>query len=204
MSGQSPEERARSARDEIGAILEGDRRGRHTSIRRFLSLLLVGTVLTIYVYVRSQPAIGSSHTVTVETSVGVLVIEVYPEIAPQSVLNFERLVKAGFYDGLSWHRVDDWIVQTGDPSSAGRTAEPLIAVPFEASLKLTNKRGSIGMARSVDMDSASTQWYILKSDAPWLDSKYAVFGKVVSGMEVVDQIQAGDKVLRIKMDPSGR
>lgn len=190
---------------DIAEILEGgrkaERHGRHSKHKRILSVsLLVLTVVTaaasVYVW-RRGAGLRSYVSLTVETSKGSFSVRVYPDLAPRVVSQFLQLIELGFYDGLSWHRVDDWIVQTGDPATAGRNDHRAVMPPFEMSTALPNRRGAIGLARSQDPASATSQFYILKTDAPWLDSKYPVFGRVVSGMEVVDKLESGDKVLRI-------
>lgn len=135
--------------------------------------------------------------VTIETSRGSIVLELYPELMPVTVANFEKLVNAGFYDGLTFHRVEDWVIQGGCPNGNG-TGGPGWHIPLEIKAGLKNVRGAVAMARSSDPNSAGSQFYILKQDAAWLDGKYAVFGKVLSGMEVVDQIVAGEKIISVK------
>lgn len=129
----------------------------------------------------------------IKTAKGDIVLEVYPELMPVTVSNFEKLVKSNFYNGLAFHRVEDWVIQGGDPQGNGMGG-PGWTIPLETNPKLKNVRGALAMARSQDPNSAGSQFYILKKDAPWLDGKYAVFGKVIKGMEVVDQIQQGDKM----------
>jgi cyclophilin family peptidyl-prolyl cis-trans isomerase len=135
--------------------------------------------------------------ITIETAKGLIVLEIYPELAPVTVGNFEKLVKAQFYDGLKFHRVEHWVIQGGDPKGNG-TGGPGWTIPLEIAPDLKNERGSLAMARSSQPDSAGSQFYILKVDAPWLDGQYAVFGKVIEGMDVVDQIQIGDVMESVK------
>ena len=120
-------------------------------------------------------------------------IELYPEVAPITVANFEKLVKEGFYDGLIFHRViPGFMIQGGDPTGTGRGGSSerikgeFVTNGFNNTLKHT--RGVISMARSNDPNSASSQFFIMHMDAPHLDGDYAAFGKVVSGMDVVDEI----------------
>ncbi len=133
---------------------------------------------------------------TLETTKGKIVVEVYPKMAPITVGNFDKLIKAKFYDGLTFHRVEDWVVQGGDPQGNGQGG-PGWTIPLEVSLTLKNLRGTLAMARSNAPDSGGSQFYILKNDASWLDGNYAVFGKVVEGLEVVDKIEKGDKIISI-------
>ncbi|MDD4236954.1 MAG: peptidylprolyl isomerase [Desulfotomaculaceae bacterium] len=135
--------------------------------------------------------------VTIETEKGNIVVEVYPKLMPITAGNFEKLLEDSFYDGLTFHRVEDWVVQGGDPQGNGM-GNPGWTIPLEISLQLNNTRGALAMARSSDPNSAGSQFYILKSDTPSLNGQYAVFGKVVEGMDVVDKIAVGDKMLSVK------
>lgn len=120
-------------------------------------------------------------------------IELYPEIAPITCANFEKLVKEGFYDGLIFHRViSGFMIQGGDPEGTGMGgAKENIKGEFaQNGVKndLKHTRGVISMARSMMPDSASSQFFIMHKDAPHLDGGYAAFGKVVDGMDAVDEI----------------
>jgi len=136
--------------------------------------------------------------VNIKTSAGDIEIALYPKLMPITVDNFVQLVKKNFYDGLNFHRVEDWVIQGGDPKGNG-TGGSDKTIKLETNPNLKNVRGAIAMARSSDPDSASSQFYILKKDAAWLDNDYAVFGKVVSGMEVVDKIKKGEKIVEVKV-----
>ena len=120
-------------------------------------------------------------------------IELMPEAAPKTCENFENLVKRGFYDGLIFHRViPGFMIQGGDPLGNGMGgAEENIVGEFKANgynNPLNHTRGVISMARAFNPNSASSQFFIMHADAPHLDGQYAAFGKVVSGMEAVDEI----------------
>ena len=120
-------------------------------------------------------------------------LELYPEIAPISCENFEKLVKAGFYDGLIFHRViSGFMIQGGCPKGTG-TGGPGWTIKGEFSENgvpnhLSHARGVLSMARAMNPDSAGSQFFIMHKDSPFLDGKYAAFGKVVSGMDVADEI----------------
>ncbi len=119
--------------------------------------------------------------------------ELYPEIAPITVANFEKLVKEGFYDGLIFHRViPGFMIQGGCPEGTGMGgAEEKIKGEFaDNGVKndLKHTRGVLSMARASDFNSASSQFFIMHADAPHLDGQYAAFGKVIEGMEAVDEI----------------
>ncbi|MBR1831650.1 MAG: peptidylprolyl isomerase [Ruminiclostridium sp.] len=120
-------------------------------------------------------------------------LELYPEIAPETVANFEKLVNKGFYNGLTFHRVIyGFMIQGGCPhgNGTGNSGEHIkgefAANGFENDLKHT--RGVISMARAADPNSASCQFFIMHKDAPHLDGSYAAFGKVIEGMDAVDEI----------------
>ena len=124
---------------------------------------------------------------------GKIEIELYPEHAPKTVKNFEKLVSEGFYDGLIFHRViPGFMIQGGDPLGNGMGgSEKKIVGEFRANgfqNPIKHERGVISMARAYDPNSASSQFFIMHANAPHLDGQYAAFGKVVSGMEVVDEI----------------
>lgn len=120
-------------------------------------------------------------------------IELYPDIAPISCENFEKLVKQGFYDGLTFHRViPGFMIQGGCPNGTG-TGGPGWTIKGEFSSNgvkndLKHTRGVLSMARSMMPNSAGSQFFIMHDDAPHLDGNYAAFGKAVEGMEVVDEI----------------
>lgn len=133
-------------------------------------------------------------------------LELYPEKAPITVENFLKLVGKGFYDGLIFHRViEGFMIQGGDPTGTGMGgAEDKIKGEFLANgvaNDLKHERGVISMARSMANDSASSQFFIVHRDAPHLDGNYAAFGRVVEGMDAVDEIAAvetdfGDRPLK--------
>ena len=120
-------------------------------------------------------------------------IELYPDIAPISCENFEKLVKSGFYDGLTFHRViPGFMIQGGCPNGTG-TGGPGWQIKGEFSSNgvkndLKHTRGVLSMARSMMPDSAGSQFFIMHDDAPHLDGEYAAFGRVTDGMDIVDTI----------------
>ncbi len=134
----------------------------------------------------------SKIIITMENG-GVIEAELYPEIAPITVKNFEDLVEKKFYDGLIFHRViPGFMIQGGCPRGNG-TGGPGYEIKGEFAANgvkndLKHTRGVLSMARAMDPDSAGSQFFIMHADAPHLDGQYAAFGQVTSGMEVVDQI----------------
>ncbi|MBQ2651381.1 MAG: peptidylprolyl isomerase [Clostridia bacterium] len=120
-------------------------------------------------------------------------IELYPDIAPITVENFVKLVDSGFYKDLKFHRcIRDFMVQGGDPTGTGsggpgwRIKGEFASNGVKNDLKHT--RGVVSMARTMDPNSAGSQFFIMVADAPHLDGEYAAFGKVTEGMEFVDKI----------------
>ncbi|MBQ1997254.1 MAG: peptidylprolyl isomerase [Alphaproteobacteria bacterium] len=123
---------------------------------------------------------------------GSVVIETLPNVAPKHVARITELVKSGFYDGLTFHRViDGFMAQTGCPLGNG-TGGSGVKIPAEFSSEHFS-RGTVGMARAFDINSADSQFFICFDDCGFLDGKYTVWGRVVSGMEHVDKIKRGDE-----------
>jgi len=129
---------------------------------------------------------------------GVMKLELYPEVAPESVHNFVSLVQAGFYNGVIFHRViPGFMIQGGDPDGTGMGG-PGYSIKGEFSgngveNKLVHTRGVLSMARSMMPNSAGSQFFIMHEDSPHLDGQYAAFGKLIEGIEVVDAIAEGDR-----------
>lgn len=140
------------------------------------------------------------HAVIEMENGGKIRLELYPDVAPVSVDNFVKLVKAGFYDGLTFHRVvPGFVIQGGCPLGTG-TGGPgwhirgeFASNGFRNDLKHT--RGVLSMARAFDPNSAGSQFFIMVEDAPHLDGDYAAFGKVTEGMDVVDEIVASHRFM---------
>ena len=131
---------------------------------------------------------------TIETSKGVIELELYPGDAPETVRNFMEKVESGFYNNLTFHRVEDWVVQGGDPlgdgTGGGEMATELNDRPFIV--------GSLGVARGNNIEvSNDAQFFIVKTDSPHLNNQYTNFGRVVVGIDVVNSIAIGDKILRV-------
>lgn len=143
------------------------------------------------------PPEGQNPVATIEMQDGQkIVIELYPDIAPNTVYNFISLANQGFYDGLIFHRViPGFMIQGGDPAGDG-SGGPGYAIKGEFTSNghknhLNHTRGVISMARQSDnLDSAGSQFFIMLADADYLDNAYATFGKVTEGMDVVDGIAA--------------
>jgi cyclophilin family peptidyl-prolyl cis-trans isomerase len=156
----------------------------------------------------AAPAAKSSPTalITMEKG-GEIVLEFWPQDAPRHVENFVKLVNQKFYDGQRVHRVEpNFVVQFGDPQSKTLPLDdprmgsggPGYTIKAEFN-KRPFERGVLGMARTDDPDSAGSQVYIMLGPARFLDGKYTAFGRVVTGMGVVDQIRVGDRIKSIRI-----
>jgi peptidyl-prolyl cis-trans isomerase B (cyclophilin B) len=138
-----------------------------------------------------------NRTATLETVKGTIKFELKETEAPITTKNFIDLTNKGFYNGLTFHRVEPgFVIQGGDPKGDG-TGGSDKTIPLEIAPTLTHKKGAVGMARSQDPNSASSQFYICIEDAKFLDKNYAVFGQVIEGQNVVSNIRKGDKILKV-------
>lgn len=142
-------------------------------------------------------ATPNSNKVLIKTSLGDITVELYPDKSPKSVENFLGYVKSGFYDGTVFHRViEGFMIQGGGFTKDLRQKPTKAPIPIESKNGLSNLRGTVSMARTMDPNSATAQFFINTVDNPRLDyvsdanPGYAVFGKVISGLDVVDKIKA--------------
>ena len=137
-------------------------------------------------------AADPENTLYMDVPKGRVVIALRPDLAPKTVAHIKELVRRGFYDGLTFHRViDGFMAQTGDPKGDGSGGSGQ-TVPAEFS-QGHFVRGTVGLARAEDPNSGDSQFFICFAPAPFLDGKYTIFGQVVSGMEAVDAIKKGDR-----------
>ena len=131
------------------------------------------------------------NTLYMDVPAGRVVIEMRPDLAPETVAQIKALVRKGFYDGIVFHRViDGFMAQTGDPKGDGTGGSG-----HKLNAEFSNEkhvRGVVSMARASDPNSADSQFFIMFAAAPSLDGKYTVWGRVVSGMEYIDQVKKGD------------
>jgi len=134
--------------------------------------------------------------VLIQTSIGDIEVDLRPDLMPITVDNFIKMVRAGYLNGLTFHRVEDWLIQGGDPTLSGK-AEPDWTIKLETNPSLNHIRGAIGMARTDVEDSANSQFYIVKKDQRSIDGRYAIFGNVTRGMNVVDSIVQGDTIISV-------
>ena len=145
-------------------------------------------------------ALAGENTVFLDTKDGRVTIELQPEVAPKHAERIRTLAKQGFYDGVPFHRViPGFMAQTGDPTGTGMGGSELPDLPAEFS-DVPFERGTVGMARSSDPDSANSQFFIMFEPAPHLNGQYTVVGKVTEGMEFVDSIKKGSRGANGKVD----
>jgi peptidylprolyl isomerase len=133
------------------------------------------------------------NTLVLETTKGTVKIAMRPDLAPNHVARIKELAREGFYNGVPFHRViEGFMAQTGDPTGTGTGGSgKKLKAEFSAEKHV---RGTTSMARAANPDSGDSQFYICFADSPWLDNQYTVWGKVVEGMENVDQIKRGEPV----------
>lgn len=136
---------------------------------------------------------------TIKTVHGNIVFKFYPEKAPNTVNRIVELIKSGFYDGLTFHRVvPNFVIQGGDPTGTGTGGSgKKLKAEFN---DIQHIRGTVAMARASDPDSADSQFYIALTTLPHLDGSYTVFGQVVEGLELIDKVQKGDKMLSVVIE----
>jgi len=156
----------------------------------------------------SEPKVSTvepnkKYFATISTEKGDIKVELYAEDAPFSVTNFIQLAKAGYYDELTFHRVEPgFVIQGGDPLGNG-TGGPGYTVPAE--IKRKHLQGALAWARTGDQvnperRSSGSQFYITLKATSFLDGAYTVFGQTIEGFEVVEKIQRGDKILKVKIE----
>ncbi len=144
-----------------------------------------------------EEGVKASYSATISTSKGDISLTIFGEEAPRTVKNFIAKVKSGFYKNLIFHRVEDWVVQGGDPKGNG-TGGGLMRTEINQREFVT---GSLGVARGGDINvSNDSQFFITKSDASWLNQQYTNFGVVTEGMDVVNKLVIGDKILGIEVE----
>jgi len=168
-----------------------------TRVGRFAGIVLLALAAVFFAAPNalvSQVQAQEHDTVnlTLELKDGPVELELWRDVAPQHVERIETLAAEGFYDGIVFHRViEGFMAQTGDPTGTGAGGSDLPDLPAEFSNE-PFERGSLGMARSRNPNSANSQFFIMFAPAPHLNGQYTNFGRVVSGMEYVDAIKMGD------------
>lgn len=145
----------------------------------------------------SPSATIKASTAIIRTNKGNIELTLYQNETPKTVANFAQKSKSGFYNNLTFHRVEDWVIQGGDPkgtsTGGGDIPTEINSKPFVT--------GSLGVARGADIRvSNDAQFFITKQDASWLNGQYTNFGIVTKGMEIVEKIAIGDKILGITVE----
>ncbi len=163
---------------------------------RFLmsfAFLFVAFVLPLSAAPTNLPkGMDAENTLVLTLKDGKVLIKLRADLAPKHVERIKALTRKGFYNGIVFHRViEGFMAQTGDPTGTGTGGSDLPDLKAEFT-SAPFKRGTLGMARSQDPDSANSQWFICFKDVPSLNGQYTVFGEVVQGMETVDKIKRGD------------
>lgn len=132
------------------------------------------------------------NALVIELRDGPVIVRLRPELAPNHVERIKTLARRGFYNGIVFHRViEGFMAQTGDPTGTGTGGSDLPNLRAEFTRQANFRRGTLGMARAGDPNSANSQFFIMFAPAPHLDGQYTIFGEVVSGMEFVDRIKRG-------------
>ena len=140
----------------------------------------------------SDATLDAENTLNLDLKDGRVVIRMRPDLAPAHVEQIKTLVRRGFYDDTPFHRViEGFMAQGGDPTGSGQGGSDLDNIPAEFTRAAKFERGTCGMARTSDPNSANSQFFIMFAPAPHLDGQYTIWGEVVEGMEFVDAIKRG-------------
>ena len=174
-------------------------------LRNLLFTLIGGIILAMSVNPQAAQALDPENALLIELESGPVTVELLPDVAPLHVERIKELTREGFYDGIVFHRViDGFMAQTGDPTGTGRGGSSKPDLPAEFS-STPFERGTLGMARTQNPNSANSQFFITFNATPHLNGQYTVFGKVVDGMELVDRITRGepprnpDQMVRVRV-----
>jgi peptidylprolyl isomerase len=172
---------------------------------RRLAHLFWSVVLAMTIVNGSAGAADLENLIYLDTAHGRVVIELRPDLAPKHVEQIKTLTRDGFYDGIIFHRViDGFMAQTGDPTGTGTGGSDLPDLPAEFS-NAKFERGTVGMARAQNPNSANSQFFINFVETPFLNGQYTIWGQVVEGMEHVDAIAKGeppaqpDKIVKMQV-----
>lgn len=168
-----------------------------------LAIVAAGAVYASNCCETKKDGLATGRCVVVETNRGTIKFALYEKDAPITTKNFVGLVERKFYDGLTFHRVESgFVIQGGDPKGNGSGGSEK-TIKLEVSPKLKHDAaGVVAMARTADPNSASSQFYITLAPASFLDMKYAVFGRVTEGLDVVKKIQKGDVMKTVRLMPA--
>lgn len=163
-------------------------------------IVLVIVINTTGMVIMNGKDNGKNRVAVIETNKGVIKFELSEDKAPITTKNFIDLAQARFYDGLTFHRYEPgFVIQGGDPKGDG-TGGSEKNIPLEIHPDLRHDKGAVGMARSMDPNSASSQFYFTLEAANFLDDNYAVFGKITEGMDVVQSLRVGDVMNKVTIE----
>ncbi len=175
------------------------------SLTRLVKAVVLSLMIGVFVMAEANAAdiTDPENTLLLELKDGTVVIEMYPEKAPNHVSRVKELTREGFYDGIVFHRViDGFMAQTGDPTGTGMGGSGKnIKAEFN---DVSHERGVVSMARAMDPHSADSQFFIVFDDSKFLDGQYTAWGKVIDGMEHVDSIKKGDASRNGKVEDPDR
>ncbi len=161
---------------------------------RILAGLLLAVIALVQPAAAQAPKATPDNTLVIELKTGKVLIQLRPDLAPKHVERVKTLAKQGFYDGIVFHRViEGFMAQTGDPTGTGTGGSKLPDLPAEFT-PTQFERGTIGAARTQNPNSANSQFFITFQHAPHLNGQYTTWGKVIEGMQHVDQIKRGEPV----------
>jgi peptidylprolyl isomerase len=160
--------------------------------RALLASMMMGIVMNETASAQTPEKLDPENTIYLDLKSGRVVIQLLPDLAPKHVARIKELCRKGFYDNTPFHRViDGFMAQGGDPTGTGSGGSDLPDLPAEFSNTARFLRGTVGMARTSDPNSANSQFFIMFAPAPSLDGQYTIWGRVVSGMQYVDAIKRG-------------
>ena len=159
--------------------------------KSILAILVIFNLLIMSQETKSSEIANRENVLFIDTNNGRIVIELMPQVAPTHVQRIKELARTGFYDNVVFHRViEGFMAQTGDPTGTGMGGSELPDLRAEFNGE-PHIRGAVSMARASNPDSANSQFFIVTDDSRFLDGQYTLFGKVIQGMDVVDQIKKG-------------
>ena len=175
------------------------------SIKRFMSFMFVCTLISgcaMFSKGEEKPKDNMKDVAVIGTDKGTIVFKFYPQDAPETVENFKKLANEKFYDGLIFHRVEKeprpFVIQGGDPNGDG-TGGPGYTIPDEFNAR-PHLEGTVAMARTDELGSAGSQFYICLAAAPHLDGKATVFGQVIEGFDVIHRVEKGDVMNNVRIE----
>jgi peptidyl-prolyl cis-trans isomerase B (cyclophilin B) len=178
-------------------------------VKTLVAVVAAAVMVSSETHISSQtPSTGAGPVVVLETARGTIEFETFPEEAPKTVARILELAKKGFYNGHRFHRAEaKFLIQVGDPTSRdvsreawwGRAGSGKPIGAAEITKKRRHVRGAVAMAHTGNPATATSQFYILLQPRPALDGKYAVFGRVISGMDVADRIRRGDVLKKVSV-----